>query len=161
MARHKESASESESKSTTTTTTTTAHPPNASSKTSQKAKNQAAQQAQQLYLQRHINKNGVNDKPKVKPLDFDLFDDEVLVRYNTLYNLGLGNPVTVNNDMLNSEIGKKTFSKRSHTGGVTKPELASQLKGHFLSLPCKENEIVTNFLYKVKHQGNDFKLTFK
>lgn len=153
MARgHKESASESES-------TKYTHP----AKTLLKAKNQAALQAQQLYLAKHINSNGPQDQPPLKPLDFERFDDATLVRYSTHYNMGIAPPMTVNGDILNSEIGKKTYSKRSgtHPAGVSKPELAAHLKNHFMSLPCKENEIVTSFLYKVKNQDKDFKLTFR
>ncbi|KAK6457923.1 uncharacterized protein RJT20DRAFT_2467 [Scheffersomyces xylosifermentans] len=157
---HKESASESESSKHNNSSTN-----GGTTKSSQKAKNQAALQAQQVFLSKHINSNGPQDKPKVHPLDFDEFDEDTLVRYNRKYNLNLPNPISINNDILNSEIGKKTFSKRNKSranyGGVTKPEMANHLKTHFLNLPTKENEIITNFLYKVKHQENDFKLTFK
>ncbi|KAK6459857.1 hypothetical protein DFJ63DRAFT_52283 [Scheffersomyces coipomensis] len=168
MARNpKESNSESESSkhpSSSTTTTT---------KTSQKVKNQANYQKQQQYLTKHIHSNGPNDKPKVLPLDFDKYSDEVLIKYNKRYGLNLPNPTSVNNDILNSEIGKKTFTKRNSSNGgvgkksstpankITKIDLANQVKNHFLNLPTKENEIITNFLYKVKHQDDEFKLTFK
>ncbi|ABN66748.1 predicted protein [Scheffersomyces stipitis CBS 6054] len=161
MARpHKESASESESNKYSNTSST-----GTGTKSSQKAKTQAAIQAQQLFLSKHINSNGPQDQPKIHPLDFEKFDEETLVRYNKKYNLNLPNPVSINNDILNSEIGKKTYSKRNKSratfGGITKPEMANHLKTHFMNLPTKENEILTNFLYKVKHQDNDFKLTFK
>lgn len=160
MARnHKESASESESNKHSGLATSTNL-----SKTSQKSKNQASLQAQQVFLSKHINSNGPQDQPKVHPLDFDAFDDATLIKYTNKHNLLLPHPVSINSDILNSEIGKKTYSKRSKSGskdGISKPELASHLKNHFLNLPCKENEIISSFLYKVKHQDNEFKLTFK
>ncbi|ODV80216.1 uncharacterized protein CANTADRAFT_89790 [Suhomyces tanzawaensis NRRL Y-17324] len=136
-----------------------------STKSSQKAKTQAALQAQQMYLSKHINSNGPQDKPKVNPLEFEEYDDETLARYNQKYGLGLPPITTINSDILNSEIGKKTQSKRSKSrrarGSITKQETSNHIKAHFLNLPCKENEIITSFLYKVRHQDSDFKLTFK
>lgn len=160
MARnHKESASESESNKYSGVSSSTNQ-----SKTSLKAKNQASLQAQQVFLSKHINSNGPQDQAKVHPLDFESFDDETLIKYTNKHNLLLPHPVSINSDILNSEIGKKTYSKRSKNAsknGISKPELANHLKNHFLNLPCKENEIIPSFLYKVKHQDNEFKLTFK
>ncbi|RLV95258.1 Transcriptional regulatory protein SAP30 [Spathaspora sp. JA1] len=158
---HRESASESES---SRNNTIPGGSSNSGSKSTQKAKNQAAQAIQQNYLARHITSNGPQDRAVVHPLDFEAFDDSVLMRYNEKYGLNLPRPETVNYDILNSEIGKKTFSKRSkkreEQGRISKPELAKHLKSHFMALGSKENEIITGFLYKVKHQDNDFKLTF-
>ncbi|EGW32115.1 uncharacterized protein SPAPADRAFT_61198 [Spathaspora passalidarum NRRL Y-27907] len=162
---HRESASESESSRHNTIPGGSTHGNSTNvGKSTQKAKNQAAQAAQQNYLARHINSNGPQDREPIHPLDFEAFDDAVLMRYNEKYGLNLPRPETVNSDILNSEIGKKTFSKRSKkreaNGRISKPELANHLKSHFMALGSKENEIITGFLYKVKHQDNDFKLTF-
>lgn len=157
MARHKESASESELARLGNGVTTAI-------KGGARAKTQAALVAQQHYLSKHINSNGPQDKPKTAPLDFEKLSDEQLANYNTRYQLGLPPAVTISEDILLSEIGKKTHYKRHPTqmlGGISKPELAGHVKNHFNSLPVKENEIITNFLYKVRHQDQDFKLTFK
>ncbi|KAI5956379.1 hypothetical protein KGF54_000854 [Candida jiufengensis] len=180
--RHKDSASESEttrqynkdkesntqstttngSSNTTTTTTST-------SKTTQKQKNQLAQQQQQNYLQRHINSNGPGDKPKVDPLDFEKFNNKILWSYKDRYNFNLSRPESLNSDILNSEIGKKTYTKRNQekqsrvnkNSKLNKKEFASHVKNHFMNLNAKENDIITGFLYKVKHQDKEFKLTFQ
>lgn len=156
---YKESASEPESTRNNNSSNVAS-----SSKTSQKAKNQAALQAQQMFLSKHINSNGPNDKPKVHPLDFESFDDSTLMRYSEKYGLNVPIPESVNFDILNSEIGKKTYSKRNklrqNINRVSKPELAAHLKNHFMSLPSKENEIITGFLYKLKHEDSEFRLKF-
>ncbi|RCK64895.1 Transcriptional regulatory protein SAP30 [Candida viswanathii] len=165
---HKDSASESESN--TNTHTHTRHTTASSSsttKTSQKARNQLALQQQQQYLAKHINSNGPQDRPKPAPLDFSTYKDSALLKYSERYGFhNLTRIDSLNSDILNSEIGKKTFSKRSKrrqrdTGRITKPEVANHIKNHFAGLPAKENDILTAFLYKVKNQDKEFKLTFQ
>ncbi|KAI5961689.1 hypothetical protein KGF57_001623 [Candida theae] len=123
-----------------------------SSRTSQKARNQQALQQQQSFLQKHINSNGPKDRPRIDPLDFEKMDEATLLRYKDRYNINLPRPESLNSDILNSEIGKKTISKG---------EFANQVKNHFMGLQAKENDIITGFLYKVKHQDKEFKLTFQ
>ncbi|KAI5964274.1 uncharacterized protein KGF55_002216 [Candida pseudojiufengensis] len=141
-----------------------------SSKTTQKQKNQLAQQQQQNFLQKHINSNGPRDKPRVDPLDFEKFSDKTLLLYKDRYNFNLSRPESLNSDILNSEIGKKTYTKRNQlnqsrintkNNKINKKEFANHVKNHFLSLNAKENDIITGFLYKVKHQDKEFKLTFQ
>lgn len=157
---HKGSASESETPSRHYNRDT--HLTTSSNRTSQKAKNQQALQQQQSFLQKHINSNGPKDKPKIDPLDFERMDEATLLRYNDRYNINLPRPESLNSDILNSEIGKKTFSKRHNVEHrISKPEFANQLKSHFMGLQAKENDIITGFLYKVKHQNKEFKLTFQ
>lgn len=148
-AQHRDSASESESKSGTT------------SRATNKARNAVAQAAQLELLSKHIHSNGPKDKPKVDPLDFLSLDTESLHRYRNKYGLALDNVQSINDNILQSEIGKKTFTskKAAQTHRITKPEFASHVLKHFLALPCKENEIVANFLYKVKNESKDFKLS--
>lgn len=162
---HKDSASESESNTNSHTRHTTAS--SSTSKTSQKARNQLALQQQQQYLAKHINSNGPQDRPKPTPLDFSTYKDEALLKYSERYGFHNFSRIdSLNSDILNSEIGKKTFSKRSKkrqrdNGRITKTEVASHIKNHFAGLPAKENDIITGFLYKVKHQDKEFKLTFQ
>lgn len=146
---HKESASESESKQPGT------------SRASNKARNAAAQAAQQEILSKHINSNGPHDKPKPHPLDFNSFSDETLERYNKKYGLNFPPPLSINSHILGSEIGKKTYTAKKNGNKISKPELSNNLKKHFLALPCRENEIITNFIYSVKNEDRDFKLSFK
>ena len=153
MARpHKESASDSEAKG-----------PGTATKTSQRVKNQQLLQQQQEYLSKHITSNGPQDKERTDPLDFESLDDSQLVNYNIKYELNLPLPIKVNEDILDSDIGRKTHYKRNSkfAGRISKAELASRVKNHFENFPVKENEIITNFLYKVKHQDEEFKLSFK
>lgn len=146
---HKESASESEAK------------PVSNSRSSNKARNAVAQAAQQEFLSRHINSNGPHDKPKVEPLDFMAFNEATLDKYSKQYNLDMPDTQTLNENILSSEIGKKTSSyKKSQINKISKIEKANSLKKHFMALPSRENEIITNFLYKVRNQEKDFKLSF-
>ncbi|KAG7193334.1 uncharacterized protein KQ657_000750 [Scheffersomyces spartinae] len=146
MARGKDSASETE-------------PKLASSRTSQKQKNL---QAQQEFLAKYIHSNGPKNTPPTHPLDFEALPTLALEKYNVKYGLRLPQPLSLTADMLNSELGKKTYSyKKNNRGKISKPELANEVKKHFLALPAKENEIITNFLYTVKNQEKDFKLSFK
>lgn len=148
---YRESTSESESK------------PQSNSRASNKARNAVAQQAQQEYLSKHINSNGPQDKPRLDPLDFSAFDTETLDKYNRRYGLYAYDCITVNGDVLNSEIGKKTHSYKNGNvkNKISKLDMSSSAKKHFMSLPCRENEIITNFLYKVKNEDKEFKLSFK
>lgn len=147
---HKESASESETK----------QPSN--SRSSHKARNAVAQAAQQEYLSKHINSNGPQDKPAVDALDFMAFDDETLDKYGQRYGLNLPLTQSLIDNILASEIGKKTYSYKKNNGyKISKLEKANALKKHFTALPARENEIITNFLYKVKNEDKAFKLSFK
>lgn len=148
-AQPRDSASESESKTGTT------------SRAANKARNAVAQAAQLELLSKHIHSNGPNDKPKVNPIDFLTLDTDALHKYNQKYALNLPRIQTVSEDILQSEIGKKTYSskKAALTAKVTKPEFASHVHKHFVAAPCRENEIVANFLYKVRNENKDFKLS--
>lgn len=133
-----------------------------------KSKNALAQAAQQEYLARHINSNGPQDRIKLDPVDFSDMPEHQLNEYKLYYKLNLPECDTIKGDILNSEIGKKTlFSKKQaklakfkKITKVDRRELAGHIRNHFQSLPVKENEIVTNFLYKVRNEERDFKLSF-
>lgn len=146
---HRDSASESESKTGTT------------SRAANKARNAVAQAAQLELLSKHIHSNGPRDKPKVNPLDFYDLDNESLHKYSHKYGLNLPQIQTTNDNILQSEIGKKTYSAKraAQTSRIAKPEFANHVQKHFLAAPCRENEIVANFLYKVKNDDKEFKLT--
>lgn len=126
----------------------------------------SSQQAQQDFLSKYIHSNGPQDKVKIDPLDFTQFSSEELNHYSAKYGLNYPECESLKSEILNSEIGKKTLSFKKKTRGrrvekIEKYELASGVKQHFLSLPVKENEVITNFLYKVRNQDKDFKLVFK
>lgn len=128
-----------------------------------KARTAAAQQAQQEYLARHINSNGPQDRIKPEPLDFHSFSDQTLTNYNTRYQLNYPPIQSLNADVLQSDIGKKSqsYKKLKHIPKVTKAEYANNLKKHFINTSVKENEVIANFLYKVSNENNEFKLSFK
>lgn len=149
-AAYRESASESEAKTGST------------SRAANKARNAVAQAAQLELLSKHIHSNGPQDRAKVDPLDFDSLDEEALNRYNNKYGLNLPPIQSINENILQSEIGKKTCSakKAKGTQRVTKPEFAGEVQKHFAAVPCRENEMIASFLYKVKNEDKAFKLTF-
>lgn len=146
----KESASESESKASLT------------SRAANKARNAVAAAAQLELLSKHIHSNGPKDKPPVQALDFHAFSEETLHKYQRKYNLNLPEVQTLNENILQSEIGKKTYSHKKSAQGnkISKPELANTLQKHFTLMNVRENEVITSFLYRVKNQDKEFKLTF-
>ncbi|OBA23941.1 hypothetical protein METBIDRAFT_10145 [Metschnikowia bicuspidata var. bicuspidata NRRL YB-4993] len=147
---NKDSTSESESKATLT------------SRAANKARNAVAAAAQLELLSKHIHSNGPKDKPSIHPLDFQSFSEETLNNYLRKYSLNYPDVRSLNENILNSEIGKKTYSYKRATHGnkISKPELASNLQKHFTLMNIRENEVITNFLYRVKNQDKEFKLTF-
>lgn len=146
----KESASESEAKAGTT------------SRAANKARSAIAAAAQLELLSKHIHSNGPKDQPPKDPLSFLDLPNETLNKYNRKHVLNLPEVQSVNSNILQSEIGKKTssYKKAVHVAKVTKPELADSIQKHFLQLNVRETEVIANFLYKVKHQDKEFKLTF-
>lgn len=146
---HRDSASESESKTGTT------------SRAANKARNAVAQAAQLELLSKHIHSNGPQDKPKINPLDFLSLDTATLQKYSLKYDMNMPKIQSVNENILLSEIGKKTYSAKKvmSVGRISKPEFASHVHKHFLAAPCRENEIVANFMYKVKNEDKEFKLS--
>ena len=131
-------------------------------RTTHKARNAVAQAAQQEFLQKNINSNNVKDRKKPHPLDFFAFSDDILQRYTKKYDLHYPPPLSLNGDILSSEIGKKTFTYKNNLKyKISKQELSRDLKKHFMALQCRENEVISNFLYKVKNQDKDLRLTFK
>ncbi|ODV63720.1 putative histone deacetylase complex subunit [Ascoidea rubescens DSM 1968] len=130
-----------------------------SNKTSAKARNAAALQAQKEYLARHINSNGPKDKKTPHALDFESYPIESLRKYRLKYNLDVPTAMSISGFMLGSEIGKKTYTAR-HQDRISKKELASAVKKDFLSKNTKESEIITNFIYTIKNERKAFKLDF-
>lgn len=129
---------------------------------SNKQRNAVVQAAQQEFLAKHIHANGAEETPRVHPLDFAAFDEKTLDRYSRKHGLEYPLAQTLNDNILHSEIGKKTHSfKKNSPYKIGKPELAHSLKTHFMALPCRENEIIANFLYTVRNQDKEFKLQFK
>lgn len=146
----RDSASESESK------------PGTTSRAANKARNAVAAAAQLELLSKHIHSNGPKDKPPIDPLDFSTLSDDALRRYNKKYDLQLPEVQSLNDNILQSELGRKSCSakKASKVQKISKKELASNVQKHFLAVNVRENEILAGFLYKVKNQGKDFKLSF-
>lgn len=149
-AHHKESASELEAKT------------GATSRAANKARNAVAAAAQLELLSKHIHSNGPQDRAFIDPLDFSTLDDISLRKYNQKYSLNSPEPQSLNENILQSEIGKKTLSlkKIAQTNKISKPELASRVQKHFLQTTVRENEVIANFLYKVRNQDKEFKLIF-
>jgi len=146
------SASESEAKNTNNNST--------NSRASTKARNAAAQAAQAELLARHIHSNGPKEKEIVEPLDFDSLPNKTLRKYRDHYNIPVKSSLSTDGYLLASEIGKKSYSYKNKDR-VSKPELSSAVKKHFLNQTVKESEIITNFIYKVNNQDKAFKLNVK
>lgn len=147
---NRESNSDSEGKLTST------------SRAANKARNAMVAAAQLELLSKHINSNGPQDQPKPNPIDLLSLDEKALHNYNRKYRLKLPYIQSINENILNSEIGKKTYSAKKKGLGhrVSKQEFVSHVQKHFNLTQPRENDIVSNFLYKVKNEERDFKFTF-
>lgn len=146
----KDSASESEGK------------PNTTSRAANKARNAVAAAAQLELLSKHIHSNGPKDQQPIDPLDFSSMHEDALRRYNKKYDLQLPEVQSLNDNILQLELGKKSCSakKAARVQKISKQDLAMNVQKHFLAMNVRENEILAGFLYKVKNQKRDFKLTF-
>lgn len=109
-----------------------------------------------------VHSNGPHDFPPVDPFDFTAFSSDALERYNLKYGLGLPEVQSVTENILQSEVGRRSFTARrtAQSARISKPELAAHCYKHFVALPCRETEILSSFLYKVKNEDREFKLTF-
>lgn len=146
----RDSTSESESK------------PGTTSRAANKARNAVAAAAQLELLLKHIHSNGPKDRPPIDPLDFSTMSDDSLRRYNKKYDLQLPEIQSLNDNILQSELGKKSCSakKAARVEKISKHDLAANVQKHFLAVNVRENEVLAGFLYKVKNQNKDFKLSF-
>lgn len=146
----RDNTSESEAKSVST------------SRAANKARNAVAAAAQLELLSKHIHSNGPKDKPPIDPLDFSSLSEDSLRRYNRKYDLQLPEIQSLNDNILQSELGKRSSSakKAARVQKISKQELASSVQKHFMAVNVRENEILAGFLYKVKNQNRDFKLSF-
>ncbi|RKP30895.1 hypothetical protein METBISCDRAFT_30583 [Metschnikowia bicuspidata] len=132
------------------------------SRAANKARNAVAAAAQLEFLLKHIHSNGPKDKPPIDPLDFSTLSDKALRCYNKKYDLRLPEIQSFNDNILQSELGKKSCSakKTQRVEKISKQDMAASVQKHFLTVNVRENEILAGFLYKVKHQNKDFKLNF-
>lgn len=146
----KESNSESESKGTLT------------SRAANKARNAVAAAAQLELLSKHIHSNGPRDKPAIQALELYTLDENSLQKYRKRYNISVPEMQTLSENILCSEIGKKSSSHKKATmvNKVSKPEFVNSVQKHFSLMNVRENEVIASFLYRVKHQDKEFKLTF-
>ncbi|ODQ65586.1 hypothetical protein NADFUDRAFT_50872 [Nadsonia fulvescens var. elongata DSM 6958] len=95
----------------------------------------------------------------VDPMDFESLPLDSLRKYKTLYKLSTPSALSHDGFLLNSAVGKKTYSYK-HQNRVTKAELAAATKKHFMAQPVRESEIIVDFIYAVKNQDRAFKLQF-
>ncbi|QWU89994.1 hypothetical protein CA3LBN_004352 [Candidozyma haemuli] len=102
-AQHRDPASDAESKSIPT------------SRSANKARNAVAVAAQQELLSKHIHSNGPHDKPRIDVLDFNTFDDTTLEKYNRKFGIECPAIQKIDEDILRSDIGKKTYTARNST----------------------------------------------
>ncbi|KAK9480015.1 hypothetical protein V1514DRAFT_327123 [Lipomyces japonicus] len=98
--------------------------------------------------------NGFSD-----PIDFETFPRAALRKYKAAYNLSTPSSVTFSGSLLDSSVGKRTYSFK-HRNRVSKDELASDVKRHFTSVPVRETDMIAGFIYAAKYQKNAFKLRF-
>ncbi len=121
---------------------------NSHSRSSAKAK----QAAHQAYLDLYVTKDGPYKFPVPKPMDFDSLPLPVLRKYNYLHGLNTPSALSHNGSLLDSEIGRRTYSYK-HKNRISKKELAGAVKNHVLSQPVRESEIIVDFLYAVHNQS--------
>lgn len=98
-------------------------------------------------------------------IDWPSFDATVLNNYR--YGYRLNTPATFckpyNHLVLSqSKIGRKspTMAKRKEQRRQTHEQLANVARKHFNNMGITENEIVVDFLYKVRWQDKNFRMRF-
>ncbi len=121
---------------------------------SSRASVKARQAAQQAFLALHINKDGPYKKQLPDPMDFESLPLSSLRKARDLYGLNTPSCHSFEGELLNSKIGKKTYSyKNNKDARVSKKELADDVKKYVMEQPIRETEVIVNFLYAVHHKG--------
>lgn len=126
--------------------------------------------AQQQYLRdlikTHVHNNHPCNFEKPHPVDFEAYSDDFLRRYKDHFQLPLEDNLSLPGYLLGSKLGEKTYSSKRNAPNipdarVTKKQLATEVKRHFMSYSVKETECIPAFIYKVKNQKKRFRMEFK
>jgi hypothetical protein len=95
---------------------------------------------------------------KLWQLQWSAFDSSILHGYR--YDYGLNTPAAFNKSynqliLSRSPLGRMspTMARRKEQRRQSKEQLANTVRKHFNSMGIAENEVVVDFLYKVRHQG--------
>jgi hypothetical protein len=98
-------------------------------------------------------------------LQWSAFDSSVLHGYR--YDYGLNTPAAFNKSynqliLSRSPLGRMspTMARRKEQRRQSKEQLANTVRKHFNSMGIIENEVVVDFLYKVRHQDKNFRMRF-
>lgn len=79
-----------------------------------------------------------------------------LRKYKDLHKVPVKSPYSDAGFYLDSKVGKKTYSYKHHNR-TTKWEIAAACKRHFVSHHTRESDVIVDFIYSVKNQG-EYKL---
>lgn len=98
-------------------------------------------------------------------LQWSAFDPSILHGYR--YDYGLNTPAAFNKTynqlvLARSPIGRMspTMAQRKGSRRQSMDQLANAVRKHFNSMGIAENEVVVDFLYKVRWQDKNFRLRF-
>lgn len=136
-----------------------------------------AQQQQYLkdLVRRHITNNkpsfshnGTQDLSKYHDFDYQLrqVDYSVLRGYSHRFHLNEDKDnVTLTGMLLQSPLGLHTMTSHyaqinSNNNRVNKQKYVKRCNDHFKQRSVKELDTISQFIYKVKHYNEDFKMTF-
>lgn len=134
---------------------------------------------QQQYL-KELNKTHItNNKPSFSHMgntsdlstyrSFDkqlrMEDDTIIRKYSHRHHLNENKDnVTLTGDLLNSDLGQRTMTGRRSrdiaSARVDKKSFVDNCTTHWQNQPAREMDVMSQFIYKVKHQKKDFKMTF-
>ncbi|KAH6663486.1 hypothetical protein B0J14DRAFT_257079 [Halenospora varia] len=98
-------------------------------------------------------------------LQWSSFDPTILHGYR--YDYRLNTPAAFNNNynqiiLARSSLGRMspTMARRKEQRRQSKDQLANSVRKHFNSMGIVENEVVVDFLYKVRWQDKNFRMRF-
>lgn len=134
---------------------------NSASNTNNNTTEKSSNNTEKLNPETNSNSNSTTNFQPVKPdpLNFETMPLETLRKYKQYHKLSCPSAASWSGYLLNSTVGRKTHSFKS-SGRVSKQELASSVKKHFMSQNVRESDTIVEFIYSVKHQDEAFKLQF-
>jgi len=109
---------------------------------------------------------GSGTAPEVAPgIQWTSFEDAVLHGYR--YDYRLNTPAAFNKPynqlvLAHSPIGRMspTMARQKVQRRQSKEQLATSVRKHFNGMGITENEVVVDFLYKVRYQDKNFRMRF-
>lgn len=145
-----------------------------SSKSQNRHRNQLLLPLRKEYVAKYVNSNGPQDHPVPDPMDFSSWTEEQLRKYRELYlnpnHIVSSDIKTFQGYMLEgTKLGESTESylknEQNKQANVyeyrTRDQLRNTVEDDFKNnMSVKENDVIVNFLYKVKNEDKNFRLYF-